>query len=149
MWDYPRPPRLERPARTVEVRSGTLVVARSSHPYRVSETASPPVYYLPLEDIAAGSLVEAAQESFCEWKGLAQYWDVVTAVGRIAHAGWSYPDPDEGFEALKDAVAFYPGKLDCYVDGEVVRAQPGDFYGGWITDEIRGPFKGEHGTEDW
>ena len=64
--------------------------------------------------------------------------------------GWSYENPTEGYRHLRGAVAFYPSKLDrATVDGETVRAQAGDFYGGWITDDVVGPFKGEAGTRGW
>ncbi len=153
VWDYPRPPRLEILSRRVEVKAAEVVVARTDRPLRVCETASPPVYYVPRGDLEAELLVPANRESFCEWKGFARYWHVVTAAGtereRVEHAAWSYPEPDEGFEALRDAVAFYPGRVRCFLDGERVRPQPGEFYGGWVTDNILGPFKGEPGSEDW
>lgn len=149
VWDYPRPPRLEALSRRVEVWAGSVRVAGSDRPLRVCETASPPVYYLPRPDVEGARLVPAERESFCEWKGTARYWHVAAPSGRIEHAGWSYPEPDTGFEALADAVAFYPAHLACFLDGERVRPQPGGFYGGWVTREILGPFKGEPGTESW
>ncbi len=115
VWDYPRPPRLEILSRRVEVKAAEVVVARTDRPLRVCETASPPVYYVPRGDLEAELLVPANRESFCEWKGFACYWHVVTAAGVerecVEHAAWSYPEPDEGFEALRDAVAFYPGRV--------------------------------------
>ncbi len=148
VWDYPRPPRLERLSRSVEVRAGGVLVARTDRPLRVCETASPPVYYVPRDDVQA-ELLLAQRESFCEWKGLARYWHVATAAERALHVAWSYPEPDEGFEALRDALAFYPGRVLCTLDGEPVRPQPGGFYGGWVTHGILGPFKGELGSEEW
>ena len=149
VWDYPRPPRLEALSRRVEVWAGRAQVAGSDRPFRVCETASPPVYYLPREDVECALLAPAERESFCEWKGLARYWHVEAPGERIEHAAWSYPEPDTGFEALARAVAFYPARLACFLDGERVRAQPGRFYGGWVTDGLLGPFKGEPGTEGW
>lgn len=149
VWDYPRPPRLERLARTVEVHAAGGVIAHTRTPFRVCETAGPPVYYVPASDVDPAALAPSAQESFCEWKGLARYWDLALPAAARANVAWSYPAPDPGYEALADAVAFYPARVACFVDGERVRPQPGSFYGGWITDEIVGPFKGEPGSEAW
>lgn len=116
------------------------------------ETSHPPVYYVPLADITDGALEPSGgRGSFCEFKGAASYYDVVGADGtRAERAAWTYRDPSPGFEAIRDAVAFYPERMDeCTVDGERVEAQPGDFYGGWITREIAGPFKGAPGTLGW
>jgi uncharacterized protein (DUF427 family) len=139
VWDYPRPPRLERSARTVEVRSGGTLVARSTRAWRVLETSHPPVWYVPAQDVTPGVLTPTDRTSYCEFKGVAAYW---TVLGTLVDAAWSYPHPARGYEAMADAVAFYPGRLDCTVDGEAVRPQAGGFYGGWITDEVVGPFKG-------
>ena len=69
---------------------------------------------------------------------------------QVVNAAWFYPRPTAGFEAIGDYVAFYPHLMDsCSIDGEQVRSQAGDFYGGWITGDIVGPFKGEPGTEGW
>ncbi len=150
MWDYPRPPRIEpRPERVV-VRLGGQVVADTTDTVRVLETSHPPVYYLPLDAFPAGALVPVGGTSFCEFKGEARYFDVV-AGGKVVHRGaWTYPDPAAGFEALRTRAALYPGLMDsCEVDGEKVAAQAGDFYGGWITSNIVGPFKGGPGTAGW
>jgi uncharacterized protein (DUF427 family) len=153
VWDYPRPPRVERSEREVTVAFGGSVIARTRNAMRVLETSHPPVYYLPVEDIAEGALErsEGMRGSFCEWKGVASYYDVIGLDGRRAQgAAWGYLDPSPNFRALVGAVAFYPGRMDeCTVDGEVVKPQPGDFYGGWITREIVGPFKGGPGTQGW
>jgi uncharacterized protein (DUF427 family) len=126
------------------------VIADTRRAVRVCETSHPPVYYLPREDIAVGVLERAPGSSWCEWKGAATYWDVVVDGQRVRAAGWSYEDPSPGYEHLRGAVAFYPGKVDrALVDDEAVRPQPGDFYGGWITGEIAGPFKGGPGTLGW
>ena len=150
VWDYPRPPRLEPTAETVEIVLGGVVVARSSRALRVLETSHPPTYYVPAGDFAAGALRAAAGESWCEWKGRAAYLDVVGGERVAERAAWTYPRPEAPYAQLKDHVAVYPGRMDrCTVDGEEVVPQPGDFYGGWITSRVVGPFKGEPGTRFW
>jgi len=149
VWDYPRPPRLEIDPREVVVRWGERVVARSTRAIRALETAHPPSFYIPLADIAPGLLELAEGTSLCEWKGPARYWSLVDGGRRLAKVAWSYPHPLPGSEALRDAVAFYCHELDCRVGGERVAPQPGGFYGGWITPELAGPFKGEPGSEGW
>ena len=124
-------------------------VAESRRAQRVLETSHPPVYYLPPEDIHFEFLETAAGQSVCEWKGPAQYWSARVDERIAEQCGWSYPDPFPEYGLLRDHIAFYPGRVACYLDGERVRPQPGEFYGGWITDEIVGPFKGEPGTGGW
>jgi uncharacterized protein (DUF427 family) len=136
--------------RHVVVEAGGRVVADSRRAVRVCETSHPPVYYVPREDIAEGVLEPGDGASYCEWKGMATYWDLVVDGRRIPQAGWSYERPTPGYEHLRSAVAFYPGKVDrALVDGEQARPQAGGFYGGWITSEVAGPFKGEPGTLGW
>ncbi len=150
VWDYPRPPSAEVTGRRVVVEVGGRVVATTDRAVRVCETSHPPVYYVPREDVADGVLERGDGGSWCEWKGQATYWDVVADGRRVRQAAWSYESPTEGYEHLRGAVAFYPGRVDrALVDGEQVRPQPGEFYGGWITDEVVGPFKGEPGTWGW
>jgi uncharacterized protein (DUF427 family) len=149
VWDYPRPPRLETDPREVVIRWGTREIARSTRAIRALETAHPPSFYLPLADIAPGLLEPAEGRSLCEWKGPARYWSLVDGELRLAKVAWSYPDPLPGSEMLRDWVAFYCHALDCTVDGASVTPQPGGFYGGWITPELVGPFKGEPGSEGW
>ena len=150
VWDYPRPPSAEVTGRHVVVEFAGRVVADSRRAIRVCETSHPPVYYVPREDVADGVLHRASGGSWCEWKGAATYWDVVVDGRRAAAVAWSYEDPSPGYEHLRGAVAFYPGRVDrALVDGEQVRPQPGTFYGGWITDDVVGPFKGEPGTLGW
>ncbi|MFI5932186.1 DUF427 domain-containing protein [Actinoplanes sp. NPDC051494] len=146
VWDYPRPPRLERTTARVTITHAGQVVVDSDRCWRVLETSHPPVYYVPRDEIAPGVLREAPGRSFCEFKGDATYWDL----GTVRQAGWSYENPTEGYADLAGAVAFYPSRVgECRVDGELVRAQDGDFYGGWITPDIAGPFKGGPGTTGW
>lgn len=146
VWDYPRPPRVEASAERVTVRLGVGLLADSTAALRVLETSHPPVYYLPVADIDMGRLRATRQSSWCEFKGTAIYWDADGA----PMIGWSYPEPTRGFEALHDHIAFYPGRVtEATVAGEVVRAQDGGFYGGWITARVTGPFKGGSGTSGW
>ncbi len=150
VWNYPRPPSAEVSARHVVVELGGRILADTVRAVRVCETSHPPVYYVPRDDVAADVLEEAQGGSWCEWKGAATYWDAVVDGRRIPAVGWSYEDPSPGFEQLRGAVAFYPGRVDrATVDGEQVRPQEGGFYGGWITDEVVGPFKGDPGTSGW
>ena len=151
VWDYPRPPRLERSPKQIKIVLHDLTIADSCQTYRVLETSHPPVYYIPREDIAMEYLQLAnSRQSFCEWKGFASYYDGVFPDKRENNVAWCYGKPTEYFMPIKDYLAFYPSKMDaCYVDGELVRSQPGDFYGGWITDDIVGPFKGDIGTWGW
>ena len=129
---------------------GDRMIAESTRAKRVLETSHPPVYYLPLEDVATGVLAPTSRTTICEFKGRARYYTVHGGDRVEENAAWSYPLPAPGFEALADHVAFYPGRMDeCTIDGERVRAQAGDFYGGWITSDIEGPFKGEPGTSGW
>ncbi len=150
-WDYPRPPRVERLARRVRIEHGGEVIAESTRALRVLETASPPTVYVPREDVRTDLLRSAdGRHTVCEWKGRADYHHVETPGGFAEAAAWSYPDPRPGFESLRDHFAFYAGRVDaCWLDDERVRPQGGSFYGGWVTDEIEGPYKGEPGTEGW
>lgn len=150
VWDYPRPPRLEASTREVVVVLGGVEVCRSSRPWRVLETSHPPTWYLPREDWLPGSLEPASGASLCEWKGLASYLTVVGGDARAERAAWSYPDPTPAFAPLRHAVAVYPAATDrCTVDGARVRPQDGGFYGGWVTSDVVGPFKGGPGSAFW
>ncbi len=150
VWDYPRPPRLERTTRHIEVRFDGQVLAETRRALRVLETSHPPVYYLPEQDVRMERLVRLARTSFCEWKGRAHYFDVVGDARRAAAVAWGYDDPSPPFEALTGHVALYAGPMDaCLVDGERVTPQPGGFYGGWITRDVVGPFKGGPGSMGW
>ncbi len=148
VWDYPRPPALVPCEREVVVLAGGVELARSSRCFRVLETASPPTYYLPETDVQLDLLVMVAGSSFCEWKGAACYWTLADGSAPEPVA-WSYPDPSGRFEPIRSALGFYPGRVECTVDGERVRPQPGHFYGGWVTGELVGPWKGEPGTGHW
>jgi len=150
VWEYPRPPRVERSTEVVEVRLGGRVVASSDRTLRVLETSHPPTYYLPMGSFVAGALVPVGGGSWCEFKGEAAYFDIVSGDVVASRAAWTYPDPTRGFEALVGHVAVMPGAVDaCTVDGEVVVPQEGGFYGGWVTSRVVGPFKGPPGTWGW
>jgi uncharacterized protein (DUF427 family) len=144
VWDYPRPPRIERDSRKLVVRAVDAVIAETNAALRVLETASPPTFYLPFADVRTDRLVAAAGASWCEWKGRARYWSLDAQT-----IAWSYDDPLPGFESLRDHFGFYPGRVACTVGGIRVEPQPGGFYAGWITPEIVGPWKGADGTEGW
>jgi uncharacterized protein (DUF427 family) len=149
VWDYPRPPSVVPCERRVRVLHQETVVAESTRAVRVLETASPPTIYLPPEDVRAGLLEPASGQTVCEWKGTASYFDVVTDAGRVPRAAWAYADPKGRYAGLRDWLSFYPRLVECYLDDERVRPQAGEFYGGWVTDEIAGPHKGEPGSEGW
>lgn len=149
VWDYPRPPRLMPDSREVVVRFGGIEIARSGRALRLLETASPPTFYLPPADVRTELLERADGSSHCEWKGEAGYWSVVMEGRRLDAVAWSYDAPHAEYRDLLGHIAFYPQPLDCRVDGERVRPQPGRFYAGWITSELVGPFKGEPGSGGW
>jgi uncharacterized protein (DUF427 family) len=150
VWDYPRPPRIERSARTAKVLFADVVVARSSRALRVLETAGPPTVYLPPGDVASAHLLPSRHKTYCEWKGTASYFHVACGDRVARRAAWTYRRPKRGFEAITEFVSFYPGRVDaCYLDDELVRPHPGRYYGGWVTNDIVGPVKGEPGSRDW
>lgn len=150
VWDYPRPPRLERTAKRLEVVLGGEVIASTTAGWRVLETSHPPTYYLPQDAFVDGALRPAAGSSFCEWKGAASYFDLVSAERIAARAAWTYERPTGDFAVIAGAVAVMAAQVDaCRVDGEEVTPQPGGFYGGWITRDLAGPFKGEPGSMGW
>jgi uncharacterized protein (DUF427 family) len=150
VWDYPRPPRVETSDETVEVVLGGAVVARTTRSLRVLETSHPPTYYLPEASFSDGVLRPVTGTTYCEFKGSASDFDLVTAGRTAARAAWTYEHPSPGFDVLVGHVALMPGLVDrCTVDGEDVEPQAGGFYGGWITSRVVGPFKGEPGTRGW
>ena len=151
VWDYQRPPRVERCDELVEVEFGGRLIVSTTHSIRVMETSHPPTYYLPFENVAMECFVPGSSGgSFCEWKGMASYLTLRVGDRVATDVAWTYPRPTRGFEIIAQALALYPGQMDeCRVSGEVVRPQAGGFYGGWITDRIVGPFKGEPGSRGW
>jgi uncharacterized protein (DUF427 family) len=149
VWDYPRPPVIVPDNRHIVVIAAGMEIARTLGALRVLETASPPTIYISPGDIQFDYLEADQGHSFCEWKGQAFYYSVHVKGQIIHNAAWYYPNPFEEFSAIRDFVAFYPSRVECYVSGELVKAQSGGFYGGWITMEIVGPFKGEPGSSSW
>jgi uncharacterized protein (DUF427 family) len=150
VWDYPRPPRVEPTSRRIRVIFNGEVIADTTDAWRVLETSHPPVYHLPPAAIRMECLTATERSTFCEFKGAARYWTLKVGDREARNAAWSYPKPTPGFAKIRDYVAFYPAQMDaCYVDDEQAQAQPGDFYGGWITSDIVGPFKGGPGTRGW
>jgi uncharacterized protein (DUF427 family) len=150
VWDYPRPPAVDPDDRLVRVVFNGVTLAETTRAIRIKETAQPPAFYIPRADVRMEHLRQTQSRTVCEWKGLATYYTVQVGERVFRDAAWSYLNPTPGYEAIAGHLAFYPGRVDeCTVDSEIVRPQPGDFYGGWITDEIVGPFKGDPGTQGW
>jgi uncharacterized protein (DUF427 family) len=151
VWDYPRPPRVEPEPRRVRIEHAGETLADSTRALRVLETASPPTIYVPREDVREDLLSDAGgHRTICEWKGLAHYLNADVGAERVGRVAWHYPEPHPGYEQLAGHIAFYAGRVDaCRLDDERVRPQGGSFYGGWVSDEIEGPYKGEPGTEGW
>lgn len=150
VWDYPRPPRLEPTSKHLRVVFNGVVIAETQRGQRVLETSHPPVYYFPPEDVQSQYLVPSPRQTFCEWKGQGAYYHVKVGDRQANNAAWYYPKPTPAFAPIRNYIAFYAGLMDeCTVDGVVVMPQPGGFYGGWITPDIVGPFKGAPGTWGW
>lgn len=150
VWDYPRPPKLEETSSQIKIEFGGKMILETKRAKRVLETSHPPVYYFPKSDIQTEFLRTAVGTTFCEWKGVASYYDIEVGNNYVSKAAWCYTKPTRAFEGIKDYIAFYPSKMDrCDIDDELIVPQPGDFYGGWITSNIVGPFKGEPGTGFW
>ena len=155
VWDYPRPPRLEPSSKRIEIISAGVNIVDSSRAFRVLETSHPPVFYIPVVDIKASYLELATGSSFCEWKGAASYYNLRIGAHFVPEVAWFYPEPSQTFATIKDHVAFYASRIQllesdgCFVNGERVVPQPGNFYGGWITNDIVGPFKGKVGSMGW
>ena len=150
VWDYPRPPALEDCDSRIRIEFGGNVIVDSTAAKRVLETSHPPTYYVPREDVQDHILVASRRQSFCEFKGMATYFDVVVGEATAKDAAWCYPNPSAKFSAIRDHVAFYAQPMErCFVDDELVQPQAGGFYGGWVTRKVTGPFKGAPGTEGW
>ena len=150
VWTYPRPPALEPTAKRLEVWHAGACIASTVAGFRVLETSHPPVYYFPPDDVVMEHLRAAPGRSFCEWKGQAAYFDVVVGDAVAAKAAFTYRGPTPRFGPIDGYLAFYASRVDrCLVGGTEVEPQPGDFYAGWITPELEGPFKGGPGTMGW
>ncbi|MFN7037892.1 MAG: DUF427 domain-containing protein [Bellilinea sp.] len=150
VWDYPRPPLVEPTNLFLQVYFDGIKLAETKRAYRVLETSHPPVYYFPPEDVLMEYLIPTSRRSYCEWKGQASYYTIKTPAKIVHNAAWYYPNPTPPYSCIANHIAFYPQYMDqCYVEGELVKPQPGNFYGGWITSNLIGPFKGEAGSENW
>ncbi|MEA5594272.1 DUF427 domain-containing protein [Rivularia sp. UHCC 0363] len=150
VWDYPRPPRLEDTDKHIQIIFNGETIADTKQAKRVLETSHPPNYYIPPEDIKMEYLIPTPQSSFCEWKGRASYYTIKVGDKEAQNVAWYYTNPTEAFASMKDYVAFYAHVMDaCYIDGEKVEPQPGNFYGGWVNKDIVGPFKGIPGSWGW
>ncbi len=150
VWDYPRPPAIVASTRRVRVELGGVLIADTTAAWRVLETSHPPTWYLPHEDFRDVEMVNTGRSSHCEWKGRAGYLTLAAGGRTEADVAWAYPDPVAAYGAIAGHLALYPGRMDaCWVDDERVEPQPGGFYGGWITSDVVGPFKGGAGTLGW
>lgn len=150
VWDYPRPPRLESSSKRIRVVFNGETIADTQRALRILETSHPPVYYVPAADVKMEYFQVTPRRTFCEWKGQARYYTIAVGDQQAPDAAWDYPQPSDRYPEIKDHFAFYPSMMDaCYVDDEQIQAQVGDFYGGWITSNIVGPFKGGPGTWGW
>ena len=150
VWAYPRPPALKKELRPIKVEFSGEIIAKSINCYRVLETSHPPSFYIPLADVASSFLVKSDSDSFCEWKGVAKYWHVKVGEKVALNAAWAYENPNSPFLPIKAYFSFYANAVDsCWVGDERVSAQDSSFYGGWVTSEIVGPFKGGPGTNSW
>lgn len=159
VWDYPRPPRLEPVAAVIRIVYQGEAIAQTTAAYRVLETSHPPMYYLPPGDLRLDLLHPSGRGSFCEWKGQAQYYSLCLGEHTLADVAWSYPQPVPAFGAIAHYLAFYAGPFapeltghpedGCFVGDDRVTPQPGNFYGGWITPNLVGPFKGGPGSWGW
>jgi uncharacterized protein (DUF427 family) len=150
VWDYPRPPRVEPVPERLRVVIDGVTVADTTLGQRVVETAGAPVYYFPPDDVRMDLLERGDRTTACEWKGEAIYYHAAGSGRPRANVAWSYPDPNPGYEAIRDYLAFYAGRVDeAWVGDEQATPQPGGFYGGWVTSKIAGPIKGEPGSEGW
>ncbi|MBD2665803.1 hypothetical protein B6N60_02311 [Richelia sinica FACHB-800] len=150
VWDYPRPAILQPTNKHIKVIFNGIVLAETTSAKRVLETSHPPSYYIPAEDIKTEYLIATSRKSMCEWKGISEYYDISVGDKYVHNVAWRYIQPTPNFRAIQDHYSFYPALMDaCYVNDELVTPQAGGFYGGWITADVVGPFKGEPGTNWW
>ncbi len=150
VWDYPRPPKLVDCSKRIRIEVGNITLVDSKNTIRCLETSHPPVYYIPQSDIKMDYLKTTDKNTYCEFKGQANYYDLIIGDKIVKEVAWEYANPAKGFEKIKNYLAFYATKVDaCYVDDEKVKPQEGSFYGGWVTNDIVGPFKGSSGTTFW
>ena len=149
VWEYPRPPIVRASNVSVKVQLAGIVIAESNKSVQVLETSHPPTYYLPPDDVDQSYFTKIDRSSFCEWKGNAIYWDVSVNKSEVRAGAWSYDQPTSAFKQLAGYFSFYPASFECFVDNKLVIPQPGQFYGGWVTEDVVGPFKGVTGSQWW
>lgn len=139
--NYPLPPKTEDITNYIKIIFNSTVIAETKKAKRVLEKGHAPAYYIPPEDVKREYLTPADYPSFCPWKGEASYYHLTVNGKTARYACWYYPTPKKDFESIINYLAFYPGKMDaCYIDEEKVSPEPAKFYGGWVTDAIKGPF---------
>lgn len=149
VWDYPLPPKVEEFPQPIKIVFNGEIIADSLNSKRVLEKGHPPVYYLPMQNINSKLLKPSSKRTWCEWKGQAEYYDVIVGNQISINAAWYYPNPTPEFVEIAGYVAFYANKVEgCFVSDERVEAQAGGFYGGWITSNIQGPFKGSPSSKE-
>ncbi|MDD1415798.1 DUF427 domain-containing protein [Dolichospermum sp. ST_con] len=150
VWVYPRPPRVEDTTKHIQIIFNGEIITDTHCAKRALETSHPPNYYLPIQDIKTEYLTKSDRKTYCEWKGWASYYNLTVGDRTALNVAWYYEEIFPDYEQLKGHLGFYPQPMDgCYVDGEKITPQAGDFYAGWITRDIVGPFKGESGTRGW
>lgn len=150
VWDYPRPPKLEECRKHLRIVFNDEIILDTNRSFRILETSHPPTYYIPLDAFKEGVLIPISGTSFCEWKGKANYYDIRVGEETASKCAWGYLNPNKTYPQLKNTISVYAHLMDaCFVNDEKVQAQEGDFYGGWITTDIVGPFKGAPGTWGW
>jgi uncharacterized protein (DUF427 family) len=150
VWDYPRPPVIKPCKATIEVIFNGVLIAQTTSAKRVLETSHPPVYFIPPEDVTTDCLFRRVRDNYCPYKGCAKFYDIVVKGIKKEYAAYTYPNPWDGYSKIKEHFVFYAHKMDeCKVNGERVTPQPGEFFGGWITSNIMGPYKGLPGTQNW
>ena len=150
VWDYPRPAICEPTQRRIQIIHGSVLLVDTRQAWRTLETSHPPTYYIPRADIAMEHLRANSRRTMCEWKGHARYFDICIDDRVISASAWTYNKPTPSFAHIRDHLAFYPDPLDrCLIDGEPITPQPGQFYGGWISQYEAGPFKGIPGSQFW
>jgi len=155
VWDYPRPPRIEKVEKEISIvskKDPSIIILKTKNAYRILETSHPPTYYMPVDEINKDYVKPSNHRStFCEWKGVAKYWDVIIPQTKENYhgVGFSYPSPTQRYSEITNHISFYAKDFICKVDDEIVTPQPGNYYSGWITKNIKGPFKGGPGSWGW
>lgn len=150
VWDYPRPPRIEDTTKHIQIIFNGETIADTCRAKRALETSHPPNYFIPVEDVKMEYLTKSAHSTYCEWRGRGSYYTLTVGDRQAKNVAWYYKEINPAYSELLGYIGFYPQPMDaCYVDGEKAQPQAGDYYAGWITSDIVGPFKGEPGTRGW